>query len=145
MTEKEIRYHNLYMDVASRVALMSHAVRSKVGAILVKDGNIVGHGWNGQPKGADNCCEKTVELEDGTTVLETLPTVQHAEENLLLKMLQAGNSAKDGTLYVTLLPCIHCAKMVYGAGIKNVYYRHSYRDESGVEFLSNFGVAVSKL
>jgi dCMP deaminase len=59
------------------------------------------------------------------------------------------NTAIEGsTLYVTLSPCIACARVIYTTGIKRVYYKHSYAEykkiptDEGVEFLRKFGVEV---
>jgi len=46
---KKKKYDNLYMDIAERIAEMSHAKRLHVGAVLVKDDNIISYGWNGMP------------------------------------------------------------------------------------------------
>ena len=51
----------MYVDIAHRVAEMSYAKRKKVGAVIVKDGNIVSFGWNGTPNGFDNNCEHNTE------------------------------------------------------------------------------------
>ena len=54
-------------------------------------------------------------------------------------------------MYVTLSPCLACARIVFTAGIKNVYYLHSYGDykgissDEGVDFLRKFGVNVQRL
>lgn len=144
MTPKEKRYHQLYMDIAQRYSEMSHAVRSKVGAIAVKDGNTIGHGWNGMPAGMDNCCEDT-SIMNGVSSLVTKKSVQHAEENMLMKMLRAGISSEGATLYLTLEPCLHCSRFVYGAGFKSIYYRDSYRDHSGLDFLKEVGLQVEQL
>lgn len=141
---KEQKYNTLYMDLAERLALMSYANRARVGAVLVRDGNIVGHGWNGRPAGVPNDCEISI-ITNGVESLVTSPEVQHAEENLLLKMLKSGHSANEGTMYVSLEPCIHCAKMIYGAGITTVYFKHEYSNHTGTEFLKNFGVNVVQL
>lgn len=52
------------MDIASRVAQMSHARRLQVGAVVVKDGRIISMGWNGMPAGWDNDCEDRVWMPD---------------------------------------------------------------------------------
>ena len=49
-------YIKMYMDIARRVAKMSYAERTKVGAILVKNGRILSMGWNGMPRGWENKC-----------------------------------------------------------------------------------------
>jgi dCMP deaminase len=53
-------------------------------------------------------------------------------------------SSEDATLFVTTAPCIHCAKMIFQSGIKNVFYRDTYRDDAGVEFLEKGGVSVTR-
>ncbi len=143
-TSKEQRYDALYMDIASRCSEMSHAVRAKVGAVLEKDGAIISHGWNGTPSGDDNSCENEVILGDGSVELVTKSIVLHAEENLLTKALRAGICTRGATLYVTLSPCLNCAKLIYGAGIKRVVYGSQYRDNAGVDFLSMRDVLTQK-
>lgn len=145
MIEKELRYHTLYMDIAKRVALMSYAVRSKVGAILVKDGAILGMGFNGMPAGMTNVCEYEDYTDSSLKITVTKPEVLHAEENLFMKMLKAGINPIDSTLYVTLAPCMHCAKLIYGAGTKNVFFHEAYRTDNGIDFLYRMGINVSKI
>ena len=43
-TRKVWRYKRLYMDIAERVAQMSHAQKLKVGAVIVRDGRIISMG-----------------------------------------------------------------------------------------------------
>jgi dCMP deaminase len=154
MTEKESKYNTLYMDIARRVSDMSYAVRSKVGAVLVRDGNILGYGFNGTPAGEDNCCEyehyDMVQRLDKPTEfvsqgLRTKDNVIHAEQNILFKCLREGKSTLGTSLYITLAPCLHCAKMIYGAGIKNVFYSDVYRESSGIFFLEKHNVEITKL
>ena len=134
---KKRRYNRLYMDIATRVSEMSHAIRAKVGAVIVKDDNIISFGWNGTPAGMDNTCETIVQ---GSLV--TKSEVQHAEENAILKLAKQGNSCAGADIYLTLSPCVQCAKMIYGAGIKNVFYRDYYQGPSvsGINFLDSVGV-----
>ena len=54
---KKQKYIELYMDLAERIAKMSHAKRLQVGSVLVKNDNIISFGWNGMPSGWDNNCE----------------------------------------------------------------------------------------
>jgi dCMP deaminase len=125
------------MDIAKRVALMSHAERKKVGAILEKDGNIISMGWNGTPSGFDNVCE------DGDN--KTKPEVLHAELNLISKLAKSTNSSVDSNLYVTLSPCQECAKLIIQSGISKVFYSEEYRDLAGVELLKKAGLVVCRL
>lgn len=144
MTKKE-KFQEYFMEVAKLTAGNSYAKRTKVGAVLVKDGRLVASGWNGQPKGFDNVCEREETLPDGTTHLVTLPTVIHAEANLLTYCAKYGIPTEGTDLYVTLSPCINCGLLILQAGIKNVFYSEAYRDASGIEFLQNAGIMVKKV
>lgn len=144
MTKKE-RFQQYFMKVAMLTASNSHAKRTKVGAVLVKDGRLVASGWNGQPKGFDNCCEREDIDDQGNKILVTLPTVIHSEANLLMFCAKHGIKTDGTDLYVTLSPCINCGILIIQAGIKNVYYNEVYRDTSGIEFLQNAGVMAKKI
>ena len=114
---------------------MSYCSRSKVGAVLEKNGNIISFGYNGTPKGMDNCCE------DKNNV--TFPHVIHAESNAILKAGKSGHSTRYGTLYLTLSPCLDCSKLILQSEIKRVVYLEEYRDRSGIDFLKKF-ITVEK-
>ncbi len=116
---------------------LSHCVRKKVGAIIVKDGMIISDGYNGTPSGFDNSCEN----DNG----ETHWFVLHAEANAILKVARSTHNCKGATLYLTLSPCKDCSKLVLQAGIERVVYMKSYKDQSGVEFLSASGVEVIQI
>jgi dCMP deaminase len=70
--------------------------------------------------------------------------VIHAEANAISKLAKSGDSGDKADLFCTHAPCVHCAKMIYGAGIKKVFYRNSYRDELGLEFLQKCGIDIEK-
>jgi dCMP deaminase len=48
-------------------------------------------------------------------------------------------------MFITHAPCVHCAKLIYGAGIEHVYFRHDYRDENGIDFLEKCKIRVEKV
>lgn len=123
------------MDVAVRTSELSYATRLKVGAVAVRDKRIVCVGFNGTPPGLPNVCES-----DGVT----LPTVLHAEENLILFAAKNGISLNGCSIYVTHQPCLNCARMIYGAGISDVTYKEIYRTSEGLEFLESVGVTVRR-
>jgi len=130
----------LFMDIAVRTAMLSKAVRTKVGAALVTVDEHVTVGWNGTPPGDDNCCE--IEQPDGTLV--TKPEVVHAEINAIIKHGQQGSvcGTNNATLYVTLSPCVDCAKLIARSGIRRVLFRDLYRITDGVDFLRKRGIDV---
>lgn len=139
MNEKEKRYHHLYMDVATRVAEMSYATRRKVGCVIVKDGNIISMGWNGMPAGMDNSCEY---MDEGVGEMVTRPEVSHAEENAIAKLAKSGVSSDRATAYVTLEPCIHCAKLLFNAGIRTVVMHELYKNHAGTAYLHERQVRI---
>ena len=113
MTQKEARYDDLYMDIAKRVSEMSYDTDTKVGAVIVKNGNIISMGWNGTPAGFPNECKSA---SNGST----LPTVIHAEANAICKLSRDGGNGLDATLYTTVAPCMECTKLILQSGIKEV-------------------------
>ena len=146
------KFRNAYMKTAETFAELSSARRLHVGAIIVKDDRIISIGYNGMPSGWDNNCEdESVELYSGyegaihRTVLKTKPEVLHAETNAIAKLAKSTESGLGATLFVTHAPCLDCAKLVYQSGINTVYYRNSYRDENGIQFLEKAGVTVEKI
>lgn len=138
------KYIDLYMDWASRTAQLSHAKRLQVGAVIVKDDSVISYGYNGMPAGWDNNCEDVIQHSDDTVTLKTKLEVLHAESNAISKLAKSSNSGNDATIFITHAPCLDCAKLIYQSGISSVYYRNSYRDIAGVEFLEKSGVTVAK-
>jgi len=139
------KWVDAFMDTAERFAQLSSAKRLKVGAVVVKDNRIISIGYNGMPAGWTNECEDVVQLSDDTVVLKTKDEVIHAEANAILKLARDGERGNDSSLFCTHAPCIHCAKLIYGAGISSVYYRESYRDNDGLDFLQNCKINVKKI
>ena len=133
------------MKTAETFAELSHARRLHVGAIVVKDDRIISIGYNGMPSGWDNNCEDAVQHSDDTVTLKTKPEVLHAETNAIAKLAKSNESGLDASLFVTHAPCMDCAKLIYQSGISNVYYRNSYRESTGLDFLKKSGVIVTKL
>lgn len=113
----------LFIDIAHRVSLMSHDTDTKVGAVIVKDGNILSMGYNGMPSGMSNDCKHST----GVTKKEVI----HAEANAICKLARSTGSSEGATLYCTLSPCIECAKLILQSGITRVVFADNYKDDSG--------------
>ena len=150
------KFLNAHMKAAEVYSQLSSARRLQVGCVVVKDNTIIGIGYNGMPSGWDNDCEKRSYTnidskwqyldEDGSTYsLVTRPEVLHAESNALAKVARSTNSSEGASVFVTHAPCLDCAKMMYQAGINSVYYRNSYRDTSGVDFLKDCNIEVKQI
>lgn len=140
------KFRDAFMKTAETFAELSSAVRLHVGAVIVKEDRIVSIGYNGMPSGWDNNCEFMEYDDNGDELyLKTKPEVLHAETNAIAKLARSTESGLGATLFVTHSPCLDCAKLVYQSGINSVYYRNSYRDEAGLEFLRKAGVTVEKI
>lgn len=129
-----------YIKVAKLCAKNSYAIKLQVGAIIVKDGQIMSDGFNGTPCGFENKCE--VKSMDGG--LHTLSYVLHAESNAILKCAKYGRATNGSTLYITHSPCIECAKLIIQAGIIRVVYLEEYKTLDGIELLKRIGIKVEK-
>jgi dCMP deaminase len=160
-----------YMKTAETFAELSHARRLHVGAIVVKDDRIISIGYNGMPAGWDNDCEDRVwdsgaggwldpeeieakypyeEWHDGAGRevrygLKTKPEVLHAETNAIAKLARSNESGLDGDIFITHAPCLDCAKLIYQAGIRRVFFSTAYRDNAGVDFLKTSGIEVQQV
>ena len=138
------------MDWAKRCAELSHARRLHVGAVIVKDDTVISYGYNGMPAGWDNNCEDEIYVEaevgeDFDVVLKTRPEVLHAESNAIAKLAKSNNSGLGADLFVTHMPCLDCAKLIYQSGISRVWYGANYRDDAGIKFLEKSNVQVTKI
>lgn len=146
------KFIDAHMKVAEIYSQLSSAKRLKVGAVLVKDDTIIGIGYNGMPAGWDNNCEieipETIDTESRTVTpsqLLTKPEVIHAESNCLLKVTRSTNSSEDSVMFVTHTPCIDCAKLIYQAGVRKVFYRNVYRNENGLDFLRKCDIELEQI
>lgn len=125
-----------YINLAKAVSTASYAKRLKVGAVLVKNGNIIAFGYNGTPSGFDNTCEINE---------VTKSEVLHAESNAIAKCAKSEHSSEGATLYVTDSPCFECAKLIIQAGIKRVVYDADYRLDDGVVLLKKAGIEIKRV
>lgn len=143
-------FNDIYMNLAIQLAERSHCVKRKVGAVLTKDTRIISLGYNGPPAGTHNCDEEWPEKGCSRDQKGGCSLALHAEENAILYAAKNHISAEATTLYVTLSPCLPCARIIFTSGIEKVYYLHSYAEykglpvDEGIEFLRKFGVEVHK-
>jgi len=145
MKQKFVDAHMAAAEVYSR---LSTAKRLQVGCVVVKDNTIIGIGYNGMPSGWDNNCEDEIIVEEDEKFikgLKTKPEVLHAETNALAKIAKSTNSSDGAAMFITHAPCIDCAKLVYQSGINSVYYRNSYKNTDGIDFLNKCNVEVTMI
>jgi dCMP deaminase len=145
-----LSFDDIYMDLAQNLSRKSHCVKAKVGAVISKDTRIVSLGYNGPPAGTHNCDQEWPQDGCARDRKGGCSLALHAEANAILYASKNQITMEGSTLYVTLSPCLACAKIIYTTGIKKVIYLESYAAfkgidiEEGVEFLKKFGVSVEQ-
>lgn len=139
-------FDQIFMNLATDLALRSHCVKAQVGAVLTKETRIISIGYNGPPAGTHNCDEEWPETGCPRDSKNSCSLALHAEENAILYAVKNGASLEGATLYLTLSPCLACARIIYSSGVKKVLYLNSYAQykglscDEGVDFLNKFGV-----
>jgi dCMP deaminase len=103
------------MTITRQVAERSTCPRAKVGAVIVRDKNILATGYNG--------------------------TI-HAEINAIAQAAKNGATITGADIYVTHTPCIHCLKVLINTGICRVYYEREYKKHTLAELLAHAHVQL---
>jgi dCMP deaminase len=145
-----VTFDDIYMELAQNLARKSHCVKIKVGAVLTQDTRIISLGYNGPPAGTNNCDEEWPQTGCARDRKGGCSLAIHAEENAILYAAKSKVTIDGATLYVTLSPCLACARIIYTTGIKKVLYLKAYSQykgieiDEGIDFLKKFGVQVEQ-
>lgn len=143
-------FDDIFMELAVNLAKRSHCIKKHVGAVLTKDTRIISIGYNGPPAGTHNC---DIEFPDKGCSRDSKGSCSlalHAEQNAILYAVKNNTSVEGSTLYVTLSPCLACARIIFSMGISKVIFLYSYAaykgigSDEGVDFLRKFGVAAEQ-
>ncbi|GAB4237619.1 MAG: cytidine/deoxycytidylate deaminase family protein [Ekhidna sp.] len=143
-------FDDIFMELAVNLAKRSHCIKRHVGAVLAKDTRIISIGYNGPPSGTHNCDEEWPDSGCPRDSKGSCSLALHAEQNAILYAVKNKTDVAGATLYVTLSPCIACARIIYTMKIEKVIYLRSYAEykgipsDEGVDFLRKFGVEVEK-
>ncbi|MGF1636862.1 MAG: cytidine/deoxycytidylate deaminase family protein [Cyclobacteriaceae bacterium] len=141
-------FDHIFMELAINLAKRSHCIKRHVGAVLTKETRIISIGYNGPPAGTHNCDEEWPGEGCARDSKGSCSLALHAEQNAILYAVKNNTSVEGSTLYVTLSPCLACARIIFSMGIKKVVYFRSYAEfkgiasDEGVDFLRRFGVEV---
>ncbi|UCE09102.1 MAG: dCMP deaminase family protein [Candidatus Thorarchaeota archaeon] len=132
-----------FAEIADLVSSRSTCLRNQVGAVLVKESQILSTGYNGAPKGLPHCDEvgcmrEEMGLKSGER--HELCRGLHAEQNAIIQAAFHGVSVKGAKAYVTTMPCSICAKMMINAGIDEIIYAEHYDDPLAEELLELAGI-----
>lgn len=131
------------MDIARLVARRSTCLRRQVGALLVKEKNILATGYNGTPSGITHCAEVGClrqQLGVPSGERHELCRGLHAEQNAIIQAAKHGVNIAGSTLYCTNSPCSICSKMLINAGIARIIYLEGYPDSLSQEMLREAGI-----
>lgn len=139
-----IGWDEYFMNMAELASRRSSCLRRQVGAVIVKENQVVATGYNGAPKGLENCCDTgkclRQELNVPSGQRHELCRAVHAESNAITQCAVNGVSCKGGTLYVTASPCVMCLKQIINAGIVRVIAKEYYPDDLSKQMLEESNI-----
>jgi len=143
-TERPL-WNEYFMKLAELVSSRSTCLRRKVGAIIVRENQILSTGYNGAPKRVPHCedvgCLRA-KMNVPAGERHELCRGIHAEQNAIIQAAVNGMPVKGGTMYCTHQPCSICAKMIVNAEIKSVYFATPYPDKLAESMFADAGVNV---
>jgi dCMP deaminase len=136
-----------FMEITHLVAKRSTCLRRQVGAVIVKDKNILATGYNGAPSGVSHCLDvgclrEKLSIPSGER--HELCRGLHAEQNAIIQAAKHGTGIEGSTLYCTTMPCIICSKMIINAGIRRVVFEMGYPDQLAEEMIRESGIVVDR-
>ncbi|MCX6091138.1 MAG: cytidine/deoxycytidylate deaminase family protein [Atribacterota bacterium] len=135
-----------FMSIARLVSTRSTCLRRQVGAVLVREKQILSTGYNGAPHRLEHCTPETClrqarHIPSG--VQQELCRGLHAEQNVIIQAALHGVNTSRSILYCTHKPCVLCAKMIINAGIIRIVFAHPYPDPLGDEMIKEAGLEVA--
>ncbi|MEJ2699905.1 MAG: cytidine/deoxycytidylate deaminase family protein [Desulfuromonadales bacterium] len=136
-------WEEYFMEIARLVARRSTCLRRQVGAVVVKEKNILATGYNGTPSGITHCSETGClrqKLKVPSGERHELCRGLHAEQNAIIQAAKHGVNIGGGTLYCTNSPCVICSKMIINAGLARIVYLEGYPDSLSGEMLEESGI-----
>jgi dCMP deaminase len=141
-------WEDYFMQIAEVVSTRSTCLRRHVGAVIVKNRQILATGYNGVPRGISHC-EVRGCLRDQLGIpsgeRQELCRALHAEQNAIVQAAYHGVAVAGSELFVTLQPCVTCAKSLINSGIVAVHYRGSYPDELSLELFKEAGTRLVRM
>lgn len=137
-----------FMQMAQVVAGRSTCLRRQVGAVIVKDKQILSTGYNGSPTGLSHCAQKGClrqQLGIPSGERTEICRAVHAEQNALVQAAKHGVSINGADIYTTFQPCVLCTKLLINAGIKRVFFLYCYPDPLALEIATEAELELIQL
>lgn len=137
-----------FLEIADLVSSRSTCIRNQVGAVIVKDSQILSTGYNGAPKGLPHCedvgcLRNDLGIRPGER--HELCRGLHAEQNAIIQAAYHGVSVRGAKLYCTTRPCSICTKMLINAGINEIIYIDEYEDGLAAQLANEAGMQLSRV
>jgi dCMP deaminase len=147
-SEKRPNWEQYFLMLSILAARRSTCLRRHVGAVIVKEKNVLSTGYNGAARGAPHCSvtgciREKMNVPSGEK--HELCTGLHAEQNAILQAAYHGVSIRGSDIYATTRPCVICTKMIINAGIKRIFFLNDYNDPLAAEILNTVDVELYKL
>jgi len=142
-------WHQYFLTITRNVAERSTCTRAKVGAVIVRDKNILATGYNGAPAGLPHCLDVgclvyTSRTPSGEVEENCFRTI-HAEINAIAQAAKNGAIIRDADIYITHTPCIHCMKVLINTGIRRIFYEHDYKRTTLEELLRAGNIQLERV
>jgi len=139
---KDIRvtWPRYFMNIAREVSTRSTCDRKHVGAVIVRDKNILSTGYNGSIRGLAHCDEAGHDMSGGHCVRTV-----HAEANAIIQAARHGVRIEGADIYTTASPCWECFKLIANAGIRRIYYHDFYREEKIFVIARELGIELIQI
>lgn len=137
-----------FMDICKIVSKRSTCTRRDVGAVIVRDNQILATGYNGAPKGLAHCEIKGClreQLKIPSGQRHEICRASHAEQNAIVQAAVNGISIKGSTLYCTTHPCSICAKLIINSEIKEIFILEDYTDDLSKKLLKESKIKINIL
>ncbi|MBE0502545.1 MAG: cytidine/deoxycytidylate deaminase family protein [Desulfuromonadales bacterium] len=137
-----------FMEIARLVASRSTCLRRQVGAVMVKDKNILATGYNGTPSGIRHCSDVgclRLQMNVPSGERHELCRGLHAEQNAIIQAAKHGVNIDGAVLYCTHSPCIICSKMLINSGVKRIVCTDGYPDPLAKAMLDEAGLIVESM
>jgi dCMP deaminase len=139
-------WHQYFLTITRNVAERSTCTRAKVGAVIVRDKNILATGYNGAPAGMPHCldvgCLVYASRTPSGEVEENCFRTIHAEINAIAQAAKNGASIRDADIYITHTPCIHCVKVLINTGIRRIFYEREYKRATIEDLVRGANIAL---
>lgn len=140
MSGARVSWDTYFMNIAREVASRATCDRKHVGAVIVREKNILSTGYNGSLRGLAHCNDVGHLMENDHCVRTV-----HAEANAILQAARHGVRIDAATIYTTASPCWPCFKLIANAGLSRICFGEFYRDQRIFEFASEIGIVLDKV